>query len=312
MSQSNFSSPHPLRERHRVDRPIFFIGMPRSGTTILFEAFARHRALAWPSKYTHLWPRSPWLNVTRVLGVEGRKAQYAQTSFGNRYLPTPNEAYGFWNALAHPDFGRGYLSDVVPGEATRKRVTSAIARLTRWQRRARFSAKVTGPPRIRFLSAIFPDAIFVHVVRDGRAVVHSLMRVEFWRTKGGMTAPFWSGGPPMAALPAWEQSDRDPGVLAAMQWNHVLGQTREEASSLPAGQYIETRYEDFIAQPVAEVQRLLKGCGLEESAAVERYILDGVSLPNMNEKFRKDFSPEYIARLSQAMQPSLDRYGYEP
>lgn len=301
-----------MADRPRVDRPIFFIGMPRSGTTILFEAFARHPALAWPSKYTNAWPRLPWLNFTRVLGVEGRKAQYAQTPLGNRFLPIPSEAYVFWNTVAHPQFGRSYLSGVAPDAATRKRVAGAVERLVRWQRRPRFAAKVTGPPRMGFLSAIFPDAIFVHMVRDGRAVVHSLMRVGFWRNKGGMTAPFWSGGPPLPALDDWQRSDRDAGVLAALQWNHVVGLARQEAAALPAGRFLETRYEDFVAQPVAEVQRLLIECGLEESPDVERYIVRGVSLPNMNQKFRKDFPPDYIARLTEAMRPCLDRYGYEP
>lgn len=301
-----------MADRSRVDRPIFFIGMPRSGTTILFEAFARHASLAWPSKYTDRWPTLPWLNFTRVFGVEGRKAQYAQTSPGNRLLPIPSEAYRFWNAVAHPEFARSYLWGTVPDSATKERVSKAVARIATWQRRARFAAKITGPSRIGFLSAIFPDAIFVHVVRDGRAVVQSLMRVKFWRNKGGMSAPFWHGGPDMPALAEWQASDRDPGALAAIQWKHVVTLARDEGAALEEGRYIETRYEDFVAEPVAQVQQLLQGCGLAESADVERYILGGVALSNMNMKFRKDFSPEYIERLTRLMEPCLTLCGYEP
>jgi hypothetical protein len=35
-----------------VERPVFFIGMPRSGTSIVFAAFAAHRDLSWFSQYS--------------------------------------------------------------------------------------------------------------------------------------------------------------------------------------------------------------------------------------------------------------------
>ena len=39
-----------------VDRPIFFVGAPRSGTTVLFEIFAARDELAWPSQYLERAP----------------------------------------------------------------------------------------------------------------------------------------------------------------------------------------------------------------------------------------------------------------
>jgi omega-hydroxy-beta-dihydromenaquinone-9 sulfotransferase len=295
-----------------VDRPIFFIGMPRSGTTILFEAFARHQALAWPTKYTDKAPRLPWLNLARMPldKFGGRKAQYAHRHLGNRFLPLPSEAYGFWNTVAARNFGRSYLMRSPPDENTKVRVSNAVARIASWQHKPRFTAKLTGPARIGFLSAIFPDAKFIHVVRDGRAVVHSLLRVGFWRDKGGLTAPFWTDGPPLPAMAEWERSDRDAGALAAIQWQHVLELAQLEARGLPVTQYTEIRYEDFIARPIAEIQRLLAACELDVSPTVERYISAGASLTNMNFKFRRDFSADYIARLSQQMEPCLSRYGY--
>ena len=39
-----------------VDRPIFFVGMPRSGTTLVFEAVAAHEDLAWLSQHVQRAP----------------------------------------------------------------------------------------------------------------------------------------------------------------------------------------------------------------------------------------------------------------
>ena len=62
---SSTASPQPILRyedvvrliRARKNRPIFLIGMPRSGTTLLFTGLAVHPQLAWFSQYTHLFPR---------------------------------------------------------------------------------------------------------------------------------------------------------------------------------------------------------------------------------------------------------------
>ena len=65
-----------------IQQPIFFIGMGRSGTTILFEAFARHPQLAWPSSYCRMYPEQLWVNGlrrlldNRVIHLYSHKQQY--------------------------------------------------------------------------------------------------------------------------------------------------------------------------------------------------------------------------------------------
>lgn len=47
-----------------IDRPIFVIGVPRSGTTVVYEAFSQHEDLAWISNHA---TRVPWLNALHAL-----------------------------------------------------------------------------------------------------------------------------------------------------------------------------------------------------------------------------------------------------
>ena len=53
--------------------------------------------------------------------------------------------------------------------------------------------KLTGWPRAGFLHAVFPDARFVNVVRDGRAVANSWLQMDWWL---GYRGPeHWHFGP---------------------------------------------------------------------------------------------------------------------
>jgi len=298
-------------------RPIFFVGMPRSGTTILFEAFARHPDLGWPSNYSERQPRWPSLNLlrrlldNRIVHLTGRKQQYAKVRFGNRYLPHPDEAYRFWDHYTGRKFSREYLADVVVDTRTRERVRAAVATILRWQGRRRFAAKLTGPPRIAFLNSIFPDAKFVHVVRDGRAVVHSLLKVGFWRRKGGFDGPFWNGGLSESELHDWLASGRDPGVLAAIQWQHIVALARRESHTLPKDHYREVKYEDFVASPHRVLSSLYDFCMLSDADTGHGFLdHGGVGLKNMNAKFHDEVPQESAMRITAALEPMLAELGY--
>ena len=298
------------------DSPVFFVGMPRSGTTVVFEPFSRHPALGWPTNYTERRPQSPWFNGlrrildNRILCLAGRKGQYGRVLPGNRFLPHPGEAYQFWDHYTGREFSREYLLEVAADRETRNRVRTAVRKILQWQGRGRFAAKLTGPSRIRFLTSIFPNAQFVHVIRDGRAVVHSLLRVGFWREKGGYEAPFWHGGLPEESIAEWEASGRDPAVLAAVQWKAIVLLTRREAEALPEGRYTEVRYEEFIGAPHRELSRLNVFCSLPDSQEGHRYIDRTVALTDMNAKSRSVVDPVRHQVVVQALQPALTMLGY--
>jgi hypothetical protein len=297
--------------------PVFFIGFPRSGTTLISEAFFRHEALGWPSAYSEWFPQRPWLNVVRrlldnrVVHLPGRKGgPYIKTIVGNRLLPQPAEAYRFWDHYAASDFSRSYLLDRTADKDSISRTRNAVRKLTRWQGRPRFAAKITGPSRIQFLNSIFPDARFVHVIRDGKAAVHSLLNVGFWREKGGLEGPFWAGGLSQVDLQTWQANSKDPGVLAALQWRRVLEVARLECTSIPAARYREIRYEDFLKSPHVLLRSLYEFCGLDDSERGHKFLENGPDLVNFNDRYRAEFSDSYVEKLSGLMQPMLAQFGY--
>lgn len=297
-----------------VTRPIFLVGMGRSGTTIIFESLAQHPDLVWLSNYCEWMPRYLFPNamvpIVDRLGLRGRKKQYGRSIPVNRYLPQPDEAYAFWDHYSQEKFSRDYLNAVRATPEMAGRVRSAIVRLMFWQRKSRFAAKLTGPGRIAFLTSIFPDARFIHIIRDGRPVVESLLRQRFWREKGGLAGPYWEGTP-QHLLQEWEASGRDPDVLAALQWRHVVQSIRADAAMLPTESYMELRYEDFVAGPKKSLAAICLFAGLpvdEGFLAASGY--GSGSFRNMNEKWR-EMDKGRLDRITEAMQPTLQELGYE-
>ena len=89
------------------------------------------------------------------------------------------------------------------------------------------------------LAQVYPDATVVHVVRHARDVVGS--QHDLWAQ--------------------WDPAAADWGS-AAQRWRAMVLDTREHLSPL---RYVELRYEDLLAEPVAGVQRMLQVAGLRRS-----------------------------------------------
>jgi len=287
--------------------------MGRSGTTIAFEAFSRHPLLAWPSNYCMWMPKHLYWNLLVPLadytGLRGHKKQYGRALPGNRFLPQPDEAYEFWDCYSETNFSRDYLSNTVATSRAREQVRGAVCALVRWQRKRRFAAKFTGPGRITYLSSIFPDALFIHVIRDGRAVVESLLRQRFWREKGGLDRPFWTGTPD-AVLREWEVAGRDSAVLAALQWRHVIQSIRSEASEYRADAYMALRYEDYVADPVGAIVSMYRFSNLPMPGdEVLEQLESHVGMRDMNQKWR-NMEKDTLHRITRAMEPLLSELGY--
>jgi hypothetical protein len=300
-----------------VDRPIFIIGSGRSGTTIVFEALAPHPDVGWLSNYSARFQRLGSLADLpfRIYGlpIAPRRGEKPQHSQGfrrlNRLRPKPAEDYRTWNRLFGAEFDRSYLIGETAEHHQRVAATKRIARLLRIQGRNRFLAKLTGPPRIGFLASVFPDALFLNVVRDGRAVVGSLLNVHFWKEGGGYERPWWEGGLPSDWEREWEAYDRSPLALAAIQWRRIVEVTEEESERLPASQYVEVRYEDFVNRATAVAKHLIDQCGLQEWPQLEEW-LGQHTYQDFNHRTLERFSSRERQQLDVILGPTLHRLGY--
>lgn len=300
----------------RIDRPIFFIGMPRSGTTVVFEAFAARRDVAWPSQHLERAPGVPAVALLSRLAdfAPALRRSVSRSDQARPWLERlrvgPAEAYSFWQRCCGAKFPFDYLLGIEATEAERSCLRRSVAKILRYHGKPRFAAKITGPGRIGYLLSVFADAHFVHVVRDGRAVVRSLMDVPFWRERNRMEEPAWRNGLLEADLADWRRRGRAPEVLAAVQWRRVVESTRGEAARLAPNRYAEVRYERFVQDPGGTMDQVASFCGLPASSAAKEFVKQRFELRDMNFQWRERFGPEQVTVLNDLLGGTLDELGY--
>jgi hypothetical protein len=287
----------------RLDRPIFIVGSGRCGSTILHKIFSLHPQVAFLSGLCSRYPRQPGFNrrAMQLLDVP------LLGHLTRRHF-RPAEHWAYWNEYCRV-FSRPCRdlskNDVSP--LWRSQIRRALEQLVT-RRRNRLLVKLSGWPRMGFLSEIFADAIFIHIVRDGRAVAHSLMNVDFWRGHRGPAQWRW-GSLTTTQQVDWERSGRSFWTLAGIQWNILMDAFELARAPLPSNRYLEIRYEDFTADPVAVFRDVIAFCDLNWSARFEAAV-NSLEIENANFKWRDELTPLQQHQLEDVMADRLGRWGY--
>lgn len=255
----------PFWGGQRLERPIFMIGCPRSGTSVSAVLLARHPDVAHFSEAGEVWDP--------------------------HHYGDP-DADHHWTA-----------EDVTQDEAARLHDRFEFARRLRRGDRL-FNKHPRNSVRVEFLQAVFPDAVFVHVIRDGRAVVHSLLEM-IEREPERKQVPM--GG--FCKPPDWRDYLRDdPAEQAALQWREVVRHVLNRRAWL-GGSYFEYRYEDLCQDTRGVLAQVLVFAGLRADAAV----LDRMPerLPSRNFKWRQALTAAQIETINNIQSTLLLQLGYE-
>lgn len=284
-----------------IDRPIFFVGFGRSGSTHIHRVFCHHSQLAWLSRFADDYPDKKWLNDA-VLWAFGA------TPFSDwiaRKLP-PREGWKYWDAhfSGFSEPFRDLTADDVSPYINRK-MKAAVAKIP-GAGRDRVLIKLTGWPRIAFLQEIFPDARFIHILRDGRAAANSLIHTDFWR--GWQGPEQWRWGPLSDELQAeWERWDKSFIALAAIQWKQFI--TSMNIAKKSARHFTEIRYEDFCESPMDGYRKLTDFCEIDWDEALEKKIRR-TEFREANFKWQQELTPRQQETLEGILGDLCQQLGY--
>ncbi|SEK21940.1 sulfotransferase family protein [Nonomuraea pusilla] len=284
----------------------FLIGSGRCGSTLLYEVLARHSQVGFISNLDERLPFAP--NFIRRLG-------------SRLYRCTPGD---FPAKRVRPCEGQRVLSKEVSPLVVDSFRDLMAADVTPWlaqgmrrffEERAvaegveHYLHKFTGWPRALFLHEIFPEARFVHIVRDGRAVANSWLQMTWWRGHLGHSG--WHFGPlPEVYRQEWEDAGRSMVHLAGIGWKTLMDAFTFARRSIPSHLWMEVRYEDLIADPRKQIDVILEFLGLPWTADFERRFARYTFSVSRTDAFRRNLTPDQLALLNRSLADHLHAFGY--
>jgi hypothetical protein len=287
---NDVSSDSRIREI-RSKAPVFVLGSPRSGTTLLYHMllsagnFAVYRA---ESQVLHLLePRFGDLSISR------NKKRLMQSWCKTRlFTETGLDAGPLEERIMAECRNGGDFLRIVMEEVARRQGVERWAECT--------------PDHILYLERIketIPNALIIHMVRDGRDVALSMEKLGYPRQ-----------------LP-W---DRRPRRMAAgLYWEWIVQRGREHGRHL--GQdYIEVHYEDLVATPQRVLDRLTPFVAqVLDYEQIRKVGIGSVSKPNTSfeaesqgdsfgpvGRWKKRCSAEQITMLDDLLSTGLHEFGY--
>ena len=278
----------------RIDRPVLVMGTGRCGSTMLHRILALHPQLGWLSTFNEVFPRQPWLSVFSGLyrtPLLSRRIKHL-TCF-----PKPFEAYKFWERFV-PGFSRRdrpLEATDVPQEGVEP-LHRTLASALRWQGKPRLLAKVTGWSRMAYFDRIFPDARFVFLKREHRAVISSWIQAGWLDVTSAPRTDEWQWGEvPDAYYRTWKDLGGGAVLSAAVKIQLDLDDIRRNIALLP-GRCHELDYDDLIAHPRDSLRELTESCELKWCGPFDRRVR-GLHFFDTRAKWKKFLSEEEGERV---------------
>ncbi len=165
---------------------------------------------------------------------------------------------------------------------------------------------VWGPDNLLHMRAIkrqIPNALFIHVIRDGRDVAHAL------HTKG-FIRPF-----------PWDRQHRL--LVSALHWRWKVRSGRRSRHEL-GEDYVEIRFEDLVLKPQQTLAQVGEFIGLPlDYGQIQNSQLGVLSAPNTSfpaelragnfdpvQRWKKLLSPEEVQQLESLIGDELEELGY--
>lgn len=229
-----------LARNPRHVRPVFIVGVPRSGTSSLVRLLRESEELRAP----------PW------------------------------ESHGVWLAFHHPRRSNWSSGAIGPGQLRTGERRFVSAYFYSYCGTDRILDKAPASSlRIPHLREVFPDAVIVAMHRDPCDVVSALIKgwrqpdgrfrsyyvPEDLRIPGYPHQRQWR----FALIPGWRDCIGQPiREVAFMQWDRIAGAIESSRALVPESSWIDVHLEELRQQPEATLARLCEGLGIAATDAM--------------------------------------------
>ena len=249
-----------IKEALLKQPPVFIIGHWRSGTTLMHELMAMDSRMAFPTNFDAFVPnhflasrvffypivkmlmpqRRPMDNMAMGVGSP-QEDDFALCAFG---APTPYRRIAFPNRSNRDHLDLNLDS---ADASTQKRLEQSMDYFLR-ALTVRYDSQLVlkSPPhtgRLKQLAEWFPRAKFVHMSRHPYKLVPSTMRL--WKTLDQLQG---------FQIPKYDDVDLKNYIFECKDLMYAA--YLEQRSEIPENQLVEVKFEELVANPTAEMERV--------------------------------------------------------
>jgi hypothetical protein len=288
----------------QIDKPIFIVGSGRSGTSILYELLSIHKHLCWFSTYSDRIPAFPYITILHrifdipIVGDRIKNSIITKKKY-LKFLPHPSEGgniyhnyCGFEHAKKTTEFDFNLQQE--------KKFKKIILKHLKMTGKSRFISKQTANnQRIRLINKMFPNAYYIHIIRDGRGVANSLYNIKWWND----VDIWWFGNRPSK----WKEMGDRSILLCGLQWEKDVVEILKN-KYLFEDRYIEIKYERLVEDTKNIIKKIAYFCELSWYDKFEKNIPS--KLTNMNYKWREKLTNIQKKTLNKHLNATLNRLGY--
>ena len=240
---------HPLNSAEDPQQPFYIIGSGRSGSTLLRRLLYAHEDVYIPGEiYTYKELFNTYLKAKRLSWKQLMYVSLAAIEYHHQF----HDRYGSLGELALE------LNTVEEGRRNLAEIVHQLYHFLAKKDGKPFKVWGDKTPQNTFIldeiNAIFPQAKYIHIIRNGLDVALSYVENGLYDTIE------------QSAL-RWQQS-----IEICQQFSHRVND-----------RYIEIRYEDLVTQPESEVKRVCDFLGIDFREEMITSLLYVDSMRDVNE-----------------------------
>jgi len=296
-----------------IKKPIFIIGVPRTGTTLLLNILCFHPDLAWFS--TENFPE--WASEDEK---EKMKKHFLELKKNHKKIPIseeslfvfgPNWSKGIAQTKVHSDlkkipiegeffwrkqFGDKYIKDI--SDDKKQVIISELEKLVKEQKKSRFLSKAPqNTMRLFAIKKIFPDVKFVNVVRDPRAVVYSMLQRH--KAEG-----FFNPGIKILDKEKFDKLE----LIEQFAWSYKeMTEGIYKFSTANKNNLLTISYEDLIFETRKIIIKILKYCELDTPKNIDQMI---PKIRTQKDGWKKNLSKKQQQKIFDITKPSMKKMNY--
>lgn len=306
---------HFVKPPSSVPAPVLaLVGAGRGGTTLLYKLLSLHRDVAYLSNYQQRAPSLTSLARLSALirdrhdlklkswfALEGGAYFNQDRLLWSALVPTPAECeavYTHCGIPLVPDPG------AAPDVAACRRLRDAFE-ATRGYARARIvvTKRTSNNRRIAWLQQAVGTLRLIHIVRDGRAIARSLLKVKWWPDH----VMHWTGKSPSQMV----AQGHDELSLAARNWVVAMQDVERGLQQVDPAQVLQIRYEDLVDEPRVHLRAIFDFIGIDPDADPQFWAsVQRVGLRPSPAEWDRGLDATQRERVLAIQDATLRRWGY--